>query len=95
MSLPEVPEDLTEGATKQEALVEAKGYFIAALGGYIEARHGIPLPSARKGYPLVVSPALIAAKVALPPDAQAKIRQFRISQAGGDHGRDGPVFVRP
>ena len=65
VSFPDVPEALTEGATEQEALAEAEDCLIAALGGYIKGRRDIPRPSADKGRPLVVLPALIAAKIAL------------------------------
>lgn len=65
VSFPDVPEALTEGATEREALAEAEDCLIAALGGYIEARRDIPMPSPGRGHPLVVLPALVAAKLAL------------------------------
>ena len=65
VSFPDIPEALTEGATMQEALVEAEDCLIAALGGYIEARRDIPHPLPDRGRPLVSLPALIAAKIAL------------------------------
>ena len=65
VSFPDVPEALTEGATEREALAQAEDCLIAALGGYIEARRDIPRPSPGKGRPLVVLPALAAAKIAL------------------------------
>ena len=39
--------------------------LIAALGGYIKARRGIPRPSPGRRRPLVALPALAAAKIAL------------------------------
>ena len=65
VSFPDIPEALTEGATKEEALAEAEDCLIAALGGYIQARRAIPRPSAGRGRTLVPLPALVAAKSAL------------------------------
>ncbi|MYJ71107.1 MAG: type II toxin-antitoxin system HicB family antitoxin [Rhodospirillaceae bacterium] len=65
VTFPDVPEALTEGATMQDALAEAEDCLITALGGYVEARRKIPVPSPAKGRPLVSLPALVAAKVAL------------------------------
>ena len=62
-SFPDVPEALTEGAMEREALAE--DCLVAALGGYIEARRDIPLPSPGRGRPLVALPALVAAEIAL------------------------------
>ena len=64
-SFPDIPEALTEGATEEEALAEAKDCLIAALGGYIQERRKIPRPSPARGRPLVALPALVAAKTAL------------------------------
>ena len=49
VSFPDIPEALTEGATEEEALAEAEDCLIAALGGYIQARHAIPRPSPGRG----------------------------------------------
>lgn len=65
VSFPDIPEALTEAATEQEALTEAEDALIAAIGGYIQARRGIPRPSLARGRPLVALPALVAAKTAL------------------------------
>ena len=65
VSFPDIPEALTEGSTKREALAEARGCLVAALGGYIEGRRDIPRPSPGRGRPLVALPALVAAKIAL------------------------------
>ena len=65
VSFPDIPEALTEGATVREALAEAEDCLIAALGGYVEARRKIPVPSPARGRPVVSLPALVAAKVAL------------------------------
>ena len=65
VSFPDIPEALTEGSTKREALAEARDCLVAALGGYIEGRRDIPRPSPGRGRPLVALPALVAAKIAL------------------------------
>ena len=73
VTFPDIPEALTEGATEQEALVEAEDCLIAALGGYVLDRRDIPRPSPARGSPLVAVPALVAAKLAL----------YRAMRAGG------------
>ena len=65
VSFPDVPEALTEVTTEQEALAEAEDCLIAALGGYINERRNIPCPSPARGCPVVILPALVAAKLAL------------------------------
>ena len=65
VSFPDIPEALTEGATEEEALAEAEDCLIAALGGYIQARRKIPMPSPARGRVVVTLPALAAAKTAL------------------------------
>ena len=65
VSFPDIPEALTEGVTKLEALEEAEDCLIAALGGYVQDRRDIPRPSPAHGRPLVALPALVAAKIAL------------------------------
>ncbi len=66
VTCPDVPEVITEGDSREEALAEAADALATALGGYVEARRPIPGPSAPKaGQVLVVLPALIAAKLAL------------------------------
>ena len=65
VSFPDVPEALTEGTTEREALSEAEDCLIAALGGYVNERRNIPCPSPARAYPVVILPALVAAKLAL------------------------------
>ncbi len=65
VSFPDIPEALTEGATKANALTQARDCLIAAIGGYVGERRPIPNPSPAHGRALVALPALIAAKVAL------------------------------
>lgn len=64
-TFPDVPEALTEGATEDEALAEAKDCLVAALGGYIQDGRPIPVPSQGCGMAEVALPELVAAKVAL------------------------------
>lgn len=64
--IPDVPEALTEGETREQALAEAQDALAAALSGYVLARRKIPVPSRVKaGQPAVYLPSLIAAKLAL------------------------------
>ena len=65
VSFPDVPEALTEGATRAEALSEAVDCLVAALGGYVNEGRTIPRPSPARGRPLVELPAPVAAKLAL------------------------------
>ena len=64
-SFPDIPEALTEGATEEQALVEAEDCLVTALGGYVQARRDIPRPSSARGCTSVALPALVAAKTAL------------------------------
>ena len=65
VSFPDIPEALTEGATKADALTQARDCLIAALGGYVGERRPIPRPSPAHGRASVALPALMAAKIAL------------------------------
>ena len=65
VSFPDIPEALTEGGTKADALSEAADCLVAALGGYVRQRRRIPTPSHVQDAPLVQLPALVAAKLAL------------------------------
>jgi len=63
---PDIPEALTDGETKDEALSEAVDCLIAALGGYINDRRDIPVPSLPKpGQEAIIVPPLVSAKLAL------------------------------
>ncbi len=62
----DVPEALTEGQTRDDALHEARDALTAALSGYVHARRDIPRPSVpRTGQELVHLSPLIASKLAL------------------------------
>lgn len=66
VSFPDVPEALTEGDTREEALAEAADALVVAMGGYGEDRRPIPEPSAAgDGQEIVALPMLTAAKLAL------------------------------
>ena len=65
VSFPDIPEALTSGSDRHEALAEAADCLLAALGGYILERRPLPAASPARGRPLVPLPALIAAKLAL------------------------------
>jgi antitoxin HicB len=63
--LPDVPEALTQGRDRAEALVEAADALIGALRFYVEGRDPLPCPSPARGRPLVGVPPLVAAKLGL------------------------------
>lgn len=66
VSFPDIPEALTDGKTKKEALSEAVDCLIAALGGYIGDRREIPKPSQpMQGQAMLIIPPLPSAKLAL------------------------------
>ena len=65
VSFPDIPEALTSGADRAEALSEAADCLLAALGGYIQDRRPLPATSPARGRPVVPLPALVAAKLAL------------------------------
>ena len=66
VSFPDIPEALTDGMTKDEALAEAVDCLTAALGGYINDRRDVPEPSLpKKDQHTVVVPPLVSAKLAL------------------------------
>ena len=71
VTFPDIPEALTEGATEDQALAEAKDCLIAALGGYVQDGRPIPVPSQGVGTAEVALPALMAMKVALYEAARA------------------------
>jgi antitoxin HicB len=64
VSFPDVPEALTSGETKAEALGEAVDCLIAALGGYIEAWRRLPKARAPRGEPIHL-PSMVVAKLEL------------------------------
>ncbi|MDE0679749.1 MAG: type II toxin-antitoxin system HicB family antitoxin [Gammaproteobacteria bacterium] len=65
VSYPDVPEALTEGETKQEALEEAQDCLICALGGYIAKGWPIPVPSAAESDAIAELPEDVTLKLSL------------------------------
>ena len=66
VSFPDVPEALTGGDDRAEALDMAADALGAALSMYVKAREDIPVPStAVAGQALIAVPTIVAAKLAL------------------------------
>jgi len=66
VTFPDVPEALTDGADRNEALGAAADALGAALAGYVHERRAIPAPGQPKaGQVPVCVPPLVAAKLAL------------------------------
>ena len=65
-TFPDVPEAITGGADRSEALALAEDALAAALAGYVHEKWDIPSPSeAAAGQELVAVPTVVAAKLAL------------------------------
>jgi antitoxin HicB len=63
---PDVPEALTIGVDKDNALEWAQDALVVALSGYLDERKDIPKPSKPKvGQKIVVLPPVIASKLAI------------------------------
>lgn len=65
VTCPDVPELVTDGATRAEALERAADALVTALSLYVEDGRPLPRPSAAHGRPIVAVAALEAAKLAL------------------------------
>ena len=66
VSFPDVPESLTCGDDRAEALEMAQDALTIALGMYVQGGEDVPVPSqAKDGQDLVAVPSIIAAKLAL------------------------------
>ena len=66
VSFPDVPEALTCGNSRGEALAMAEDALAAALGAYMKSRESVPPPSgATRRQELVAVPPIVAAKLAL------------------------------
>ena len=66
MSFPDVPEALTCGDCRTEALEKAEDALAVALSFYVDGRRDIPVPSdVVAGQELVAIPSVVAAKLAL------------------------------
>ena len=65
-TFPDVPEAITGGRGRDEALAEAEDALASALAGYVHEKWDIPTPSATAvGQASVPVPAVVAAKLAL------------------------------
>ena len=66
VSFPDIPEALTCGIDRRDALTQAIDALVAALSAYVYAREDIPVPSpVIKGQELISVPLIVAAKLAL------------------------------
>ena len=66
VSFPDVPEALTCGKDRDEALAMAEDALAVALGAYVQGREDIPEPGPRSpGQGIVAVPPVVAAKLAL------------------------------
>lgn len=66
VSFPDIPEALTSGATREEALEMAEDALLTALEFYFSDGQAVPSPSkAKKGQEVVELPASVEAKVML------------------------------
>ena len=65
-TFPDVPEAITGGADRTEALAMAGDALVTALAGYVHEKREIPTPgAAAEGRELVAVPTVAAAKLAL------------------------------
>ncbi|MYE46028.1 MAG: type II toxin-antitoxin system HicB family antitoxin [Chloroflexi bacterium] len=65
-TFPDVPEAITGGADRAEALAMAGDALVTALAGYVHEKREIPAPgAAAEGRELVAVPTVAAAKLAL------------------------------
>ena len=65
-TFPDVPEAITGGRNRAHALEMAGDALATALSGYVHEKWDIPSPSAAdEGHALVMTPAVVAAKLAL------------------------------
>jgi Uncharacterised protein family (UPF0150). len=65
IAFPDVPEAVTDGGTRAEAIERAADALVSALSFYVEDGEPLPRPSPAKGRPMISVTALEAAKLAL------------------------------
>jgi antitoxin HicB len=65
VAFPDVPEALTWGDDKREALQLAQDCLVTALGWRVGHGQPIPRPTPARGRPMIAVPPLVAAKLAL------------------------------
>jgi len=66
VTFPDIPEAITQGETREEALAMAQEALEAALEFYFEDKRAVPTPSKpKRGQPVIELPASLSAKVLL------------------------------
>jgi antitoxin HicB len=66
VTFPDIPEAITQGETREEALEMAQEALETALEFYFEDKRAVPVPSkARRGQDLIELPASLSAKILL------------------------------
>lgn len=65
VTFPDVPEAITGGATRGEAVERAADALVTAMSCYVEAGERLPRPSPARGRTMIAVTALEAAKLAL------------------------------
>jgi antitoxin HicB len=66
VTFPDIPEAITQGETREEALAAAKDALESAMEFYFEDRRPVPMPSkAKKGQDVVEIPLSLLAKILL------------------------------
>lgn len=84
VSLPDVPECLTYGEDREEAIHHAEDALQLALGLYVEAGKDLPPPSAARGRPRVAPSPLVQLKLAIYEGMRAKgLTQSAFARAMG------------
>lgn len=79
VSFPNVPEALTCGDDRDEALAMAEDALAVALGAYVQCREDIPAPAPpESGQEVVAVPLVVAAKLAL----YSAMREQGLSKVG-------------
>jgi antitoxin HicB len=77
VAFPDVPEAITHGRDREEALQEAAAALATALSFYVDENRPLPTPGPAAGRPLVQVSLLAAAKLAL----RAALAEADVSQA--------------
>jgi len=77
VTFPDVPEAITQGETREEALLAAKDALETALSMYVDERRDLPRPGPVKGRPVVRPDALPSAKLGI----YAAMREQGVSKA--------------
>lgn len=66
VTFPDIPEAITQGETREEALAMAQEALEAAMEFYVDDKRSVPLPSKpRRGQPIIELPPSLAAKIYL------------------------------